>query len=637
MNPFTGRRMPINDKEKLFFREKYFEELEDRIAERMQTAVLGVKGCGKTSLLQSFFCREYRIRVASVEKEKGTPILISPLSEFPTHLNSEMVYHHFADMVVNSVRILSQCGKKDEMDEILAQLENIRLTSSNASSRLDSTIDLVHNTYGYYVIMLIDQFEHFTSSSEVTMDHHNLMKSLVEKEYFQFIIATNYDLNKDSLPPHVTGSHFISRFADNEICLKGWDLEEAKMILQMRLEDNEIQFSDALIEEKIYPITGGIPELLNHAAAYAYDYIAENGTEDGIAFRENLYFDPQVQKLFKNWCTMLSEIQIKAIREMLVPENDGHVDALDLDTALRILDKRGVVEKHRNGSFSCNSKLFRSFCIDGNKMEQAAAENPLLHIVYPETNSEDLQGADLETLIHLVREKIVSGEVSAKKLREQLNSLAMDMPNVTMMVDMTEQLDDEILNLYMIDADIFNMFDPAVQEFIHMGIQMDRMFGNVILKEKDYSVVYLSFAKAVETHLNLTLVPIFKKVLPEHLIDYKGQKIPISQLPADATMMLGTINFVFSRNVGLAQSGKEKLIRYCKDKDLKNFPENWWESLANIIRQLPDYRNKCPHCSILDDAEGKDLLQLLFSSASGDPTKNFMVKLIKAYHALIEN
>lgn len=629
MNPFTGRSMPIESVDKLLFREKYMDILSERIESRKQTTLLGVEGCGKTSLMKAFFCREYRIKMAERR------ILISPLTEFPTDLSGEDSYHHITDMMVSSLRILSQCGKKEEMDDLLSQCESIRESVPIASSRLSATVDLIHNIYGYNLVMLIDNFEHFTSSPEVTMSHHELMKSLVESEYFQFIVVTNYDLNQDSLPSHVAGSHFISRFADNEVRLDGWTVEETKFVLMMRLENNPIQFSEQLIEEKIYPVTGGIPDLVFLAARYAYDYIEEHGTEEGMTFRQTLYCDSKVQKFFEHWCAILSAEQVKALRELANATMNESLADRSRSVSLRTLARRGLLVHHTDGSFEFNCRLFKSYCLDGDKLEKAAEKNPLLKDGLDQGNSMIEGEVDTATLLMQLKNQIATGGLSKENFIAGMNEILQLIPDVTRMVDMNEELSDDILRMYQIDIDAYHHFEPSVQKFIYMGIQFDRSFENVMRPGLDYSSVYLSFTKAVEAHLNLTLVPVLKKVLPDYEIILDTKPVQLGSLEPGRTLPLGTIRYIMRRNAGLSLSGKDALVRFCVQNGYHNMPENWWESLVQVINQLPDLRNKCPHCSILEDQEGKFFLQLLFGSKNGDPSKNFMAKCTKIYQSLM--
>lgn len=373
MNPF-GSGMPIDSMNQLLFRQENIDELENRIKYKKQTVILGVEGAGKSSLLQSFFCTDYR-----KDKAQNEGILISPVTEFPTDIDANECYEHFVKMVINAVKILGHCGKTDKMKKMLEELEGCKEDSSTAQGYFESVIHAIKNN-GYRVVMLIDNFERFTLSKTITEEHHGILLKLLD--HCQYIVATNYDLNNDSLPDNVSGSFFLMRFGGNDIRVGGWSESETKEFIQKQLQGNDIQFSEELIEA-IYKVSGGIPTLLNSTAAFVYDSILKNNGKEDFDFEKTLYNSSFVQTLLSHWCKMVSSSQEEALYKLLKEErlNSGDEANLQALHSRGFLDYKMITDNYGRKrpdrtqyDFCCD--FLRKFCEDKERIKDAMKKNP---------------------------------------------------------------------------------------------------------------------------------------------------------------------------------------------------------------------------------------------------------------------
>lgn len=626
MNPFKTNTMPIDRMPQLLYRENEIQQIKNNIDDRKQTVVLGVEGVGKTSILKCVFNRAYRIQKAN----EGT--LISSVTEFPTDLKSDEIYLHFAEMIISSVGILSQCEKTDEMNEILKKCKEIREEKHSPELYFEKIVKLIYNDYEYHIVMVVDNFERFTSSKEVTMKHHETLRKLLN--YSQYIVATNYDLNEDSLPDGVSGSLLLMNFAGNEIRISGWSAEQSINYFDNCLKEKEIDFSKQL-QDKLFNLTGGIPLLLNLAAHFAFEYIKLNNTEVGLTFK-SLYDNVLVQTLFCRWCKMITPMQVTAIRHLLEGTYDNDVD----ERKLRCLYLRGILNYNTRKDdfgntivfdkeylFCC--RLFGRFCNENGKLEQASSENPLKKSVDESTNNSTVNEMSVEDLLVLLRNKIEEGNASKEQIINMTKVLGQYMPNVTSTIDLNEELSNEVLKKYFLTREIFAKFDPKVQDFLYVGIQMDRCFENVSISNFDYSTVYLSFFKALETHLNLTLVPVMKKVSPD-ATDDKGRTL--SSLDNSKTLMLGSMATILTKRQSGAKSRVVDLIKQrCRLKNLTRYTNNeMWDKYEDMLPKIAITRNHCPHTSMLRDDQGKKFLQEIFGH-NGNPEKSFMMRMLNIY------
>ncbi len=401
MNPFEINTMPVDSLSGLFYRDKEIEQIRNCVEKRKQTVILGPEGVGKTSLLNSVFDRNYRIQKA---KER---ILISPVTEFPTDLKDEEIYNHFTEMIVNSVRILSQCGQKDKMDEILQECRALREEGLHAKIYFENIVNLICRNREYRIVMVVDNFEQFTSSKDVTMKHHEMLRKLLY--CLQFIVATNYDLSEDSLAPGASGSFLLMCFAGNELRIGGWSKEQTQDFICEKLKSANVSFSTSLIDT-IYEITGGIPTLLNVAANFAYDYITKNKSENGLKLIAPLYQKEMVRTLFFHWCKMIQPMQLTALQHLLQNTYDNEND----QKKLRALYHRGllnykVLTDPFGNSTICDNEyqfcgdLFAYFCQEEGNLELAASKNPLAKLQKTSPSpSIEYTTEDLSSLIQTV-------------------------------------------------------------------------------------------------------------------------------------------------------------------------------------------------------------------------------------------
>lgn len=625
MNPFVVNSMAIDTPEDLFSREEEIKHIRQYVDSKVQTAIFGVEGVGKTSLLNSTFNQKYRIAKA---KEN---ILISSVTEYPSDLKNDEIYKHFIETIISSVRILSLCGKEEKEKEILEKCRSYRLDQTSMEGEFEVVVNTIHD-YGYHIILVIDNFEKFTSSKDVTMKHHETLRRMLKKT--QYIVASNYDFNEDSLPSGVSGSLLLMNFAGHEIRVGGWAKEQTLDYLNHCLANETIKFSETL-SDIIFTVSGGIPMLVKSAAQFAYEYIEKNNAEKGIDFID-LYNEPKTQIVLEHWCKILTPFQIDALRK----KKKDHIDTLADKAARRSLYLRGIFNyaqlKDSNGNIIVSNDKYQPCCYfltlysdDGERLERAAEKNPLRQ--EKKTASPPHAPISVDQLLEELYKRLEDGEANKEQLLSITKSLCRFMPNVTNTIDLNEDLQDDILSKYMLSREYMERFDPRVREFIFIGIQMDRCFANVMRTDFDFSPVYLSFCKAVELHVNLTLVPIMKKVSP-NAVDQFGK--PISSLPSNQTLMIGSIITILNKHqIGIENRVIDEIKYRCKLLNLRQYPDSWWDGVESLMEEFPtirDIRNMCPHTSILNDESGTRLLNKLFGRST-NVQRSFMMKCLNVH------
>lgn len=381
MNPFMSR-VPVESREDWFGTQKYFEVLDACIAQRVNTAILGVQGSGKTSLLRTMFSCDYCACMA--EKRK---ILICE-ADLSLQRDGDAICRYLAEKIQEDAQFyLENSEQKKKMFQEMRTVEG-----ESAQTRLSKLIILLHRKYGYFIVLLMNHFERFTTSPMVTMEHHEVLRSLIEGRMLQCVVATNYDLSQDSLPPNMPGSYLLQKFT-KFLYMQPFSLEAAVALLQRRQEGTDYQLPVKLIET-LFRLSGGIPWVLETAAEQVYANLEVNGgTLEMPVAKEAIY--QACFPIFQSWCKYFTEEQMKAIQVLAgQAEDNAHYAVMDFTgaqshrlRAVAALKKRGIlrqveyttqsggVRRGRDYELQLNSLLFQRFCREG-LAEEIARENP---------------------------------------------------------------------------------------------------------------------------------------------------------------------------------------------------------------------------------------------------------------------
>ncbi len=381
MNPFVSR-WPIEDREDWIGRTDIFDTLESNILQRVNTCVYGVQGVGKTSFLKCFFSFPYCKEMAVKHK------ILMYEADISTHKSSEDIRNYLADRLSYSVRQLLE--GTDNLPSIMNDLNK----EKDNLARFQNMIQTLHQ-YGYFIVLVMDHFELFTSSPTITMDHHEALRSLIEGGQLLCVAATNCDLTKDSLPRNVRGSYLLQKFTlAGSILLTGLTEEGSVAFIQKKQRDSKIQLSEKVIKS-LYRMSGGIPWLLVAAAEQAYNNVDKAGNIlDGQLVTTEAY--NACIPIIKSWCKYLTPAQVEVLQLLADSITDPKESAVmdftgagdDLRKAVNTLKKRGILKQaeytdeygnHRKGpdyEVCFNSRMLQRFCMEG-EAKKAAEDNPL--------------------------------------------------------------------------------------------------------------------------------------------------------------------------------------------------------------------------------------------------------------------
>lgn len=365
--------------------DEVFDQLEDCIRQRVNACVMGPQGSGKTSLLNCFFSLPVRRQLAA----RGTLVCLASLAGCR---DDEKMCQCLQDQLFHAAR---RQVTGDEKADLLAELEGV--SGQSAITRLQQAMEILHD-YGYFILLVMDNFEAFTSSPTVTMEHHETFRSLIEGGKLQCIVATDYDLSQDSLPADVRGSYFLQKFTSS-FGMRPFTAANTARFIRARQEGSPVQLEEKTIQI-VHSLSGGIPWVVEAVAEAVWDSLEKGeGKLDGAQATRQAY--EACLPIFQSWCKLLTGPQLEVLEQLAAqPGTSSQLARLDFNgqaarmpavaaLVLRGLlrpvsftDSQGRTRVPNEYEVTCNSLLFQRFCRQGGP-KQAAEANPLRHKADP--------------------------------------------------------------------------------------------------------------------------------------------------------------------------------------------------------------------------------------------------------------
>lgn len=375
-------RFPVEHREDWFGSQRYFQTLDDCVEQRVNAVILGPQGSGKTSLLRTMFSRDYCERLARERK------LLVCEANLADRQDGEAICHYLAGQIAEKANRYLQ--ESERTNVLFRELRGVN--DEPGQQRLSRLITQLYREYGYFVVLFMDHFERFTTSPRVTMEHHEVLRSLIENDMLRCIVATNYDLSQDSLQPNMPGSYLLQKFT-KPILLAPLSEEDSAALLQRHQEQADWKMPEKLMEV-LYSLSGGIPWVLEAAAEQVYDNRENNGGGLDIPKAKEAIYKACLP-IFKSWCKYLTSFQARTLRMLAerVTESgqyavrDFTMEQSDLLNAAVSLKSRGLLRqteymtksgRMRPGpdhELRFNCLLFQRFCQEG-LADQVVQENP---------------------------------------------------------------------------------------------------------------------------------------------------------------------------------------------------------------------------------------------------------------------
>lgn len=361
MNPFRKspaalRPMDPNDLEIWIRPEEAWKLLKHSVDKKENLVILGVEGSGKSTLLNMFFSPAYCREAAQSYKL----IFTANLSDTK---DGDGLCNYLIDQLLETAEDLLPDPVNKKLERTLADAKE-----KSPKQTFNDLCKCLYNC-GYTILMVQDGFEHFVSSPNITQDQHDMLRSLLDEDIMRCIVATNYDLERSSLPKDVQGSLYLQKF-QQKLTLQGFSRAEATSFLQNYLSGDEIQFNEKQIGF-LLDYTGCIPGLLETSASHMYDMVQERGQVHVETFTNLLQNETRVT--LQRWCKYFPQVYDELVESIcpslanakaLVTLKPPHSNTQQCNAAVRLFN-RGLWRKAEEETYRFNSMLLQNFFSNG--------------------------------------------------------------------------------------------------------------------------------------------------------------------------------------------------------------------------------------------------------------------------------
>jgi hypothetical protein len=230
-------------------------------------------------------------------------------------------------------------------------MDKIKNDEYGPKEKLDSLIIMLKDRE-YKITLVMDCFEKFTTSEKVTMTHHEALRALMENYGMSMVVATDADLNEDTLPDDVKGSFLLQKFS-NVIYMVPFSEETSIRFIEKRQEEVSDNLIDGNVAKALHVLSGGVPYILEVAACCAYENIQENGQLESVTAKEEIY--SKSEPYLKNWCKYLTKAQFEVLEKLVENvEKEGKLvhhdftgEQSNVTSAVADLKKRGILVKYK--------------------------------------------------------------------------------------------------------------------------------------------------------------------------------------------------------------------------------------------------------------------------------------------------
>lgn len=558
MNPFRGNNRVILRPENLPGRQKAIHDLQQRVENELDTLLLGVEGSGKSSLLNCAMNNDFRSRML-LERN----ILITRPFVYPVSLKHDSVFPFLIDQIVSALNVIQD---EEQRSKVRSSIDMDIRTYLLPDDQFKSVINTLFDSYQYTIVLVIDNLERFTCSTEVNMAQHELMRDLLEKGQLRFLVATDYDVSKDSLPVGIKGSYLLQKFSDCEYVLSGLK-EDVILSLLDRMNNLVTETQLEEITEHVYDMTHGIPVLVNGMAAVIYDYLENKPFDqwDNHVWQEienDLYVSEPMQKTLQHWCNMLSEDMVRAMND--VYKNHGVVNNIG---AAGQLVARNLLVKGSGGQYPFVTPLLERY-IREDKLKVTTLKLPT-----PNPLPDNLTPSMARELIQLMIDRVNQPDTTA----------AMQTPVDQALLEKEQFTLDSVYEKYRTDYPMELSDDLAEslgerltglkQALLYYAFLDDDGLGDTS------RAVLNQYGVVLEGCLYDCMFDLFMGVP-----DLQGNNCDLSE----TNKTIGAFEVAIRRNKGI-------FVQMCANNGLANHDSQWWDSLITRLQTAQHLRNPADH------------------------------------------
>ena len=272
-NPFYHRGA-IRQAESFFNRQSEIKQILGLLHNGQSVSLIGPRRIGKSSLLLHLTRAEVRAPMGlapphalfvliDCQEFGGSP----PEEVYDALLTGLLDAAEDANIAVNTI---SQSGTYRALDRVLRQI---------------SQQDVL-------IVVLLDEFELLAANDQLTPYFFARLRGLTTKYGMAYLTASQRPLFAVTAEEEILSSPFFNIFVTLPLGL--FSSQDAQSLLQTRLSQTDIQFSDSLTEH-LLALVGPHPFFLHVASYHAYQYLAQGKSLDSKTERAALDNDVEIE------------------------------------------------------------------------------------------------------------------------------------------------------------------------------------------------------------------------------------------------------------------------------------------------------------------------------------------------------
>lgn len=284
---------------------------------------------------------------------------------------------------------------QDALDDSIQDAQELDITPANNPGTYRSLDRFLNQLYKKQVnvVVLLDEFELLAANEHLTPYFFARLRGLTTKYGLAYLTASQRPLFDITAEEEILSSPFFNIFVTLPLGL--FSPQEAYDLIKYRLRDNELSFSDSLIEYLIY-LVGPHPFFLHVAAYHTYQSMAQGKNLDSAHEREELIHPIEVE----------ADSHLSYLWYNLDPDEkyalaiaDGPIDSL------RLLEQQCLLRRDDNGKYAYTSEILRRF-VRRQKVEGLIQAGPFVidqqrHQVWAEGEELNLTTSQFAILVSL--------------------------------------------------------------------------------------------------------------------------------------------------------------------------------------------------------------------------------------------
>ncbi len=597
-------------------------------------AFFGVKGLGKTAIIENIFSRS-NCRVYADDYQ-----VLYVRTILKADMKGDELIDFLLDIVTNGIDLISDETIRNEIAQEIA-------CSRNRFHRKDSVLRQaleIIKEHDFTLVLVMDEFHNMGRNSEVGSEQYDFLRSLNELALVYYWIISDSDFSDVYATSQFTTSFFAQKF--NPKTIPQMNREDMFQLLDEKAHRSGVELSDT-VKDSIYEIIGGIPGFALPAIKCAEEL---GGLSEDAFIREKyidyLLEDTSCISLMTSWSRSLTIEQKQILLDFSEREMIYEDEIVSVRNINQLGDKSGLGllthgSDDKGNYWRINTELYREIVISKSEDFFAADVTPAkINIEVPQAaptyitnyitvnNNFFNPDAAVNSLLLLKGMAERSGQLllpDQARIAEAVQCLPYQQPGeqqteeqLVEFADKTltsgefraDSLSDDQMSRFFLTQSLLDHLSPTTKDSLISAIQV---YDLLQLCVKNYGLNMLNsesargilFARLYESVLKERLCPAFSSVN-----DIATKEIRIDQMTwfvKDAPPEKMTIgNFVFILKDRAIQ---QKLASICRSEiNRSNCDLQWWKDHKNCMDKIGKLRNDCCHSGSSFDATKLALL-----------------------------